>query len=247
MNRQELTTYIERLSDLMVSVSTGGLRIEEADDTYKALYMKVTAELEDKGMPNKNSYSSLWDYYSYWSKELPTYQSRREYIRSLYKEILDKLHLEEEKKKIVERKENKGYTFKFEDLHEDILIRCKDHFLSGKYDDAIMNAGKVLEDKIRNKAELKLSDIGIALVNKAFAPENTKFMISEDTGEVRGWQNLFSGVIGVFKNPNSHRFIDETDPVKTFKILILFSLLLDMVDNLQVKEDDFIFEEDLAF
>lgn len=246
MNQRELITYIERLQDLMVSVSTGGHRIDDVDDTYKTLFVKVTAELKEKGIPNKNSFSSLWDYYGYWSRELPTYQSRREYVRSLYKEILDKLNLQEEKEKVVEGKVNNGYIFKFEDLHEDVLIRCKDHFQSGKYDDAILNAGKVLEDKIRNKAGLKLSDIGIPLVNKAFAPENTKFVISEDSGEVKGWQNLLSGAFGVFKNPNSHRFVDETDPVKTFKILILFSLLIDMVDNIQVKEEDLTFE-DLPF
>lgn len=47
--------------------------------------------------------------------------------------------------------------------------------------------------------------------------------------------NLFSGSIGAFKNPTSHRQIDLNDPVKAAQLMMTASNLLSMVDEAIVR------------
>lgn len=89
-----LLSQIESLQSILVSVATGGSRIESAESEYQALYKKVAIELErfqEKGfaLRNPNPYRSLWDWYGYYSDTLRSYQSRRQYITDLYKELVD--------------------------------------------------------------------------------------------------------------------------------------------------------------
>ena len=46
---------------------------------------ELLAQLEKEGLQNPNPHTDLWDWYGKWSSgDLPTYQSRREYIRGLF-------------------------------------------------------------------------------------------------------------------------------------------------------------------
>lgn len=237
MTDKELLAYVQRIQQTMTSVATGESMIRDAEEGYVEDYFKIAAEFEDREVINPNPYSSLWEFYSYWSNELPTYQARREYIREMYKSIEDTLRITLANKinrKNSLSKNSNNYGINFDDLHEEIVVKCKDLFLIGKYDEAILNAYKLLEIKVRKKSGLSNSDIGVSLMNKAFSPTQTNFIVSEDNGEVSARMNLLAGAIGSFKNPASHRF-NETSQQDAFHIISLASYLLKYVDDLQIR------------
>lgn len=92
MTDEELIEEIEAQRDLMISVSTGGSRIQEVNDEYKARRQRIREGLEALGIKDTNPYSDLWRWYGKWSGgDLPTYQSRRLYISDLYDPLIDRL------------------------------------------------------------------------------------------------------------------------------------------------------------
>ena len=81
----EILTHIRHV---MVDVSTGGRAINEVNPEFKEAYSQLTSRLMEKGMRNPVPYSDLWDWYGKWSSgDLPTYRSRREYIKGLFEPI----------------------------------------------------------------------------------------------------------------------------------------------------------------
>ena len=87
--------HSDRIRDLMIAVATGGPRIESVNAEYKERYSKLTELLETFGLHNPIPYTDLWDWYGKWSSgDLPTYQSRRQYIRSLFAPVETRLREE---------------------------------------------------------------------------------------------------------------------------------------------------------
>lgn len=92
MNDKEFQSHLENMKSLLISVSTGGPRINEVEDRYKLLSNAVVAEFWARGIENPIPFQSLWDWYSRWSSgEFPTYQSRRDYISAVFQPILNSL------------------------------------------------------------------------------------------------------------------------------------------------------------
>ena len=92
MTDEELIDEIEAQHDLMISVSTGGSRIQEVNEEYKARRQRIREGLEARGIKDPNPYSDLWRWYGKWSSnDLPTYQSRRLYISDLCDPLIDRL------------------------------------------------------------------------------------------------------------------------------------------------------------
>lgn len=84
MNNEDLLEGLEYIRNTMVAVSTGGPRINDVNDQYQRTYAPVAAELARRGIDNPITYGSLWDWYGRWSSgDLPTYQSRREFVSEL--------------------------------------------------------------------------------------------------------------------------------------------------------------------
>jgi uncharacterized protein (TIGR02391 family) len=240
MTDKELLAFVNKLEEILINVSTGSTMIKEVEEEYKEIYYKVAAELDRREVKNPNNYSSLWDFYNYWSDNLPSYQSRRKHVRDMYKDIQDNLQLSIEKRKRDKEalaNQNKPYSLELSDLHEDLILKCEESFKAEMYDNCVFNALKLLENKVRERADMSESDIGVDLMNKVFSPDQTMFAISEDEGEVNGWRSLFAGAMGALKNPHSHKF-EEVTKREAFFILCFVSLLLDFVDELQEKPDN---------
>ena len=72
----------------MVAIATGQGRIQDADDYYKARHQRIDKQLKDRGIPNPNPFSSLWDWYQKWKKEFPHYSERRRFINSMYEPLI---------------------------------------------------------------------------------------------------------------------------------------------------------------
>ena len=88
-----LIKKIEDLINIMVAVATGGPQIQKVNSEYMAIYQEVENLLLLEKLENPNEYRDLWRWYGRWSRgDLPTYQSRREYIANMYDPLLKKLH-----------------------------------------------------------------------------------------------------------------------------------------------------------
>jgi len=88
----DLIREIEAQKSLMVAVATGGPRINDVNLEYRQRAERIRSQLQLRGIENPNPYADLWQWYGKWSSgDLPTYRSRREYIRELYAPTLDAL------------------------------------------------------------------------------------------------------------------------------------------------------------
>jgi len=82
-----------------------------------------------------------------------------------------------------------------------------------------LNACKVVEVYTRELSKLGEEEIGVPLMRKAFNPKTPILKHSDHAGEQEALMHLFSGFIGVFKNPQSHRFIEIKDPLTAFEVI----------------------------
>jgi len=150
-------------------------------------------------------------------------QSAHEYVatKSKEKETLNP--------DIVASKSPEEFSLDF--LSPKLRDKCADHFYLAKYDDAILNAAKVIEVAVREKSGLSDTDLGVTLMRKVFRPETAILKYSETNSEQEALMHLFSGFIGVFKNPHSHRFLEIKDPLSAFEIIIFANHLLGLVEK----------------
>lgn len=83
-----LKQQIETIRNIMVSVATGGNKIQEDEARYKTLHAKVKQDCKKLNLTYNNTYSSLWDWYGKWKADFPTYQERRMYLKDLFEPTL---------------------------------------------------------------------------------------------------------------------------------------------------------------
>lgn len=121
--------------------------------------------------------------------------------------------------------------FSLDFLSTKLRDKCADHFYLAKYDDAILNAAKVIEVAVRENSGLADTDLGVNSMRKAFRPDNPILKYSETKSEQEALMHLFSGFIGVFKNPHSHRFLEIKDPLSAFEIIIFANHLLGLLEK----------------
>ena len=117
-------------------------------------------------------------------------------------------------------------------LHPKISDRCQSPFIAGKYDSAVLEAFKAVEEAVREKAAVPATEFGVALVSYAMNPKNPRLCFSTIPAEQEGYHALFRGAIGAFKNPLSHRSIGHNDPVSVLEHLGFASLLMRLIDDL---------------
>ena len=122
----------------------------------------------------------------------------------------------------------------FSDLHPKIVKRCKIHLANGQYDDAVLVAMKLVETELRETSGLTADDVGVHLVSKALGKDGVLILPRAKTiAEQEAVHQLFRGALGFFKNPLSHRFLDETDPHHTFLTLGFASILLTLIEQFE--------------
>ena len=81
--KDQLRKDLESLKDIMISVATGGDRIQNVDARYKSLHNSVFTRCKQLNIKYDNIYASLWEWYGKWSSGLPHYQERRVFIIDL--------------------------------------------------------------------------------------------------------------------------------------------------------------------
>ena len=105
-------------------------------------------------------------------------------------------------------------------------------FLLGDYELAALAAMREVEIEIRSRADLGPELFGTALVQEAFKAEGPLYSRAIHKAESVAQLNLFSGAIGMFKNPPSHRRVDYTDPTQASEVVLLADLLLRILESI---------------
>ncbi len=92
----KLIKDVNYLKNVMISVSTGGQRIQDVNEEYKATYNIVDKALQKLSFKNTNPFRDLWEWYSKWSSSFSHYRERREFIGEMYNTLLQSLEENEQ-------------------------------------------------------------------------------------------------------------------------------------------------------
>ena len=83
---------LEKQRDVMIAVSTGGPRISDVNNEYIERQKAIKKVLPQYGIEYPNHYDDLWEWYGKWSSgDLPTYLSRRLFLRDLFSPAITQL------------------------------------------------------------------------------------------------------------------------------------------------------------
>jgi uncharacterized protein (TIGR02391 family) len=116
-------------------------------------------------------------------------------------------------------------------LHPRIAQKIWATFLRGDYDTAVFQSFKEVEVCVRVAAGFAPTEIGTALMRKAFEPGKGPLAdIGVPSAEQDALAHLFAGSIGLYKNPSSHRAVD-LEAGETVEIIMLASHLLSIVEK----------------
>lgn len=104
-------------------------------------------------------------------------------------------------------------------------------FMRSDFDVAAFQAMKAVEVAVREATGQPNSVIGVKLMRDAFSPSSGKLTdTSADPGEQSARMELFTGAIGSYKNPQSHRDVNLENPEEAIEIILLANHLLRIVD-----------------
>lgn len=120
-------------------------------------------------------------------------------------------------------------------LHPAIRSYCWDLYTVGNYDNAVLNATKLLEIQVRDRAHLPLTMVGVDVMNQAFRGRNPPLHYGQVDAEQEGLAELLRGMIRIFKNPQSHRIVGMQNKTECLSVLLLCSTLLYIVDNVEYR------------
>ena len=124
-------------------------------------------------------------------------------------------------------------------LHPLLAAKVYPAFLRGEYDTAVFQAFREIEVAVRAAGKFAAESVGQDLMRDAFRPVNPKSgsaagPLTDRTlpiAEQEAMMFLFSGAIGLYKNPQSHRNV-PTGAVDAVEVILFASHLLSMIDRL---------------
>lgn len=101
------------------------------------------------------------------------------------------------------------------------------------WDSAVRTAGVILEERLHDVGAISdPSQVGRSLVNVIFGKTGTlasKFTVD---AEREGYRELYSGIVGAFRNPSAHRLIDPS-PEEGGAFIVFVNLLLKKLEELR--------------
>lgn len=121
---------------------------------------------------------------------------------------------------------------------EELARRCFPVLTTGgsnpdSWDTAVRNAGVVLEERLRDVGFISDPNrVGRSLVNDIFNKNGTLAAKFSVDSERDGYRDLYSGIVGVFRNPSAHRFIDPS-PEEGGAFIVFVNLLLKKLEDLR--------------
>jgi hypothetical protein len=123
-------------------------------------------------------------------------------------------------------------------LDDELKRRCLPILGAGSvdpmmWDSAVRTAGVILEERLRDVGGIKdMNRTGRQLVNDVFGDSGSlagKFVVPS---ERMGYRDLYSGIVGAFRNPSAHRVVDPT-PEEGGAFIVFVNLLLKRLEDLR--------------
>ncbi len=125
-------------------------------------------------------------------------------------------------------------------LHARIAARVYPAFLRGEYDTAVFQAFREVEIAVREAGGFPADLLGVDLMRQAFRLVNRPNQSVVEAGpltdtnlpvaEQEAMAHLFAGAIGLYKNPQSHRYV-PTSAEEAAEVIMFASQLLRIVDR----------------
>jgi hypothetical protein len=123
------------------------------------------------------------------------------------------------------------------DFDKEIVRRCFPVLTIGgsnpDWDTAVRNSGVVLEERLSDVGSINDPNrTGRDLVNDVFGDKGTLTSKFSIPSERIGYRELYSGIVGAFRNPSAHRFIDPS-PEEGGAFIVFVNLLLKKLEDLR--------------
>jgi uncharacterized protein (TIGR02391 family) len=96
--------------------------------------------------------------------------------------------------------------------------------------EAIFKAFRKVEIMVRERSGI--NSYGVPLMREAFKKGAALYDSGVDVSEAEALAHLYAGAIGRFKNPGSHREVEESDVRLTFQLLSFASYLLSQIERI---------------
>lgn len=121
-----------------------------------------------------------------------------------------------------------------ENLHRDVIAVASDLFVDGHYSQAVFEALKALEARVREQSGLELS--GRDLMARALSGDPPPIDIASESGqsgrdEQEGFRLMLMGVMQGIRNPKGHSRVKQEDPQRALEYLAVVSILFRRLDD----------------
>ncbi len=117
-------------------------------------------------------------------------------------------------------------------LHPSIAEEVWLDIVRGDPGTAVFKAFRAVEVSVRAAGGFPDTEVGVPLMRKAFDAKNGPLTdMTQPEAEREARAHLFSGAIGSYKNPHSHRTLGIDDVRAAQRQVVLASELLDIVDS----------------
>lgn len=115
-------------------------------------------------------------------------------------------------------------------LHPAIANDVWRQFIRGSYATAVFEAMRAVEIAVREAAKYEQRDHGVPMIRRAFHKDTGPLSdLDQPEAEREALMHLFSGAIGSYKNPHSHRSVPLNEAKEAFEMVMLASHLLGIV------------------
>ena len=117
-------------------------------------------------------------------------------------------------------------------FHPFVMAKSYPALAREEFDTAVFRAFKAVEVRVREMSGLPSDLVGVALMRKAFAADKGPLTDTEvPRAEREARSHLFTGAIGCYKNPHSHRDVALSFN-DAFEMLLVASHLLRILDRI---------------